>query len=212
MAVASVVLAAPGFCTFGLTGIAGLAIGIAALVAMSKRAELRGRGLAVTGIAISGISCIVGPMLGMGILLGSIEVAKDNARQNEAKLALRELAIGTYAYAADHHDSLPPPADWVGALARYVEDIEDLKVSPFATELGLGYAMNGSLDGVTLGGVAVPHRTVLFFEAVPGRSAAGGPDLLPRRPRHRWGYAIIFVDGHTESVERQHTGTLVWEP
>ncbi len=211
MAVASVVLAGIGFCTVGLAGVVGLALGIAALVAIGERAELGGRGLAVAGIAVSGISFIVGPFLA-GILLPAFVGAAENARQNLAVTALHELALGTYGYAADHDDALPPSADWVGALAGYVENLDDLLVSPFAPEAGRGYAMNGSLDGATISGVGAPHRTVLFFEAVPDRAAAGGPELLPRRPRHRWGYAIIFVDGHAESVPAQHTETLVWEP
>jgi len=44
-----------------------------------------------------------------------------------------------------------------------------------------------------------------------GRPPAGGPDLLPDRPRYGFAYVIAFCDGHVEAVRPEDIGDLVWD-
>jgi prepilin-type processing-associated H-X9-DG protein len=75
---------------------------------------------------------------------------------------------------------------------------------------GRAYAMNAALNG----SIAYPDvgRTVLFFECRPGAPPAGGPDLLPDKPRHAGRYVIGFLDGHVESVAPEEVRRLIWQP
>ena len=73
------------------------------------------------------------------------------------------------------------------------------------------YAMNRAVGGRRIQDIAAPGLTVLFFEADPGSTPAGGPELLPLRPGFVQGYAIVFVDGHAANVPREKIATLIWQ-
>jgi prepilin-type processing-associated H-X9-DG protein len=58
--------------------------------------------------------------------------------------------------------------------------------------------MNITLRGKREKDLKDPAHTVMFFDSVPGNNLAGGPELLPLKPRHKK-YNIVFADGHRAS-------------
>src|SRR5207302_2630522 len=62
LAIASLVLGALGWLTFGITALPGLVLGIVALVVIHRsRSGLRGTGLAIAGTVVSGVFLLILP-------------------------------------------------------------------------------------------------------------------------------------------------------
>ena len=78
LAIASLVCGIAGFCTFGLSAPVGLITGIPALKDMQKSGgRLTGKGLAIAGIVLSIIGCL---LLAACLLLGSLMVFRNELR------------------------------------------------------------------------------------------------------------------------------------
>ena len=212
LAVASLVLGILGFVSCGITGLVGVILGIVALVGINKSAgALRGQGLAVSGIIVSGVSMLSLVAYGLiaAIVTPSLAMASDNAEYHEALSRLQTVSAMTEIYGLGHDDHLPPADDWVNAAGLW--DATTLE-SPLAPGRGRAYAMNIFLDGKSRRRVHEPHRTVLFFEARFDSPLAGGPELLPPTPRFLDGYLIVFVNGDMAFIPASELSRLVWEP
>ncbi len=211
LAVTSLLLGSLGFCTAGLTGLIGFVLAIVALLRKpSGGGPVRGHGLAVAGLCVSGVSLLAGPVLAAlaaSVAIPSLSAAKLTAHNARSMMVLRQLAAATRAFDAQHDQGLPPVDDWVAVLDDYAGGIATLVSSPGGVRT---FAMNRALDGRRIEDVVAPALTVLFFEAEPGSPPAGGPELLPARPAFIEGYAIVFVDGHADNVPRTRIARLAW--
>ncbi len=219
MALASIILGAMGFCTFGLTSVIGLVLGIVALTVGARGGRAQGR--AIAGVVISGTGLMLGPMLMAlmaGLMMPALAQAQMKARFAREAAYLRQLGEAMHAYANDHQDQFPPAATWHEALVESAAagssgaTAEPIVASPLYPDRGRAWAMNAALDGVALDRVRDPAGTVLLFEIAPGGPMAGGPELLPAEPRLRRGHLIYFVDGHASMVGPEEIDQLVWEP
>jgi prepilin-type processing-associated H-X9-DG protein len=193
----------------GLAGVSGTVVGIASLLRIGYSTVLTGRCWAATGTFLS--------MIGVSatILLPSISCHPGDPVLEQARNNLRQLYLVTHTYAEAHNGALPPAESWPEALAGTLERGEAalgamLRWPSFFGDSGRAYAMNAGLGGTIQH--PDPNRTVLFFECRPGAPPAGGPDLLPDKPRHAGRYVIGFLDGHVESVEKNDLGRLIWDP
>ncbi len=82
LAVASFVCGLLGLLTCGLGAIVGLILGIAGLMRIRQSGgTLRGEGLAVTGIVVSGASLMIGAALGLPVL-GMLILFRNEARES----------------------------------------------------------------------------------------------------------------------------------
>jgi len=214
LAIASLVCGIVGPCTLGLCSIIGVILGIVGIVKIGgSAAALRGRGLAIAGIVVSGLGILILPFLVamlLAILLPAISGARDHAYQASSTNNVRQLCQVALQYAASHGEKLPPADTWPEVLqqAGFPPD----RMNDPADEKGnRGYAMNSALAGGTL---FAPDsaRTVLFFECRPGSPPSGGPELLPDKPRHARRYVIGFLDSHVEAVPPENVRGLIWEP
>ena len=115
-------------------------------------------------------------------------------------------------YANDHDNRYPSADNWVQALLDQGVIIEQLLVSPFAMEDGRAFAMNAKVGGVRVTDIADPARTVLFFECAAQSPLAGGPELLPARPRSQSGYAVVFANGDVTDTLPEEIDLLLWDP
>jgi hypothetical protein len=109
LAVASVVLGALG-CA-GVTAIAGLVCGLIALGKINKsEGRQRGKGLAITGMALSvGMLVLALPIIIMaGLLLPAMASAKDKAQAIHCMNNLRQVSLGLRIYSMAHNGTLPP--------------------------------------------------------------------------------------------------------
>ena len=91
-------------------GVIGLVLGIMAMSAISKRPyELGGKGMALAGTIVSGISLLLTPvcLLLVAILLPSLGRARELSNRSYCAANLRGLAQSMNVYAADQADMFP---------------------------------------------------------------------------------------------------------
>lgn len=130
MAVASLVLGLLSFCLTVLAGIPAIILGILGLVAInSSDGRLRGRGLAIAGIVMGGIGCLVVPFFLAALLLPAVQSVRGAAERVQSMNNLRELALALQNY-QDMNGRLPPavlsdgkglPYSWRVAVLPYME-------------------------------------------------------------------------------------------
>jgi prepilin-type processing-associated H-X9-DG protein len=214
LAIASLVLGIAGPCTVGLGSIIGLILGIVGLVKIGRSAGAKGgRGLAIAGIVVSGLGILILPVLvGMAaaILMPAVYSAMDMANATSSVHNVKQLCTVAQVYATSHDQHLPPADSWPQVFQEQMGLPADVMADPADQQGGRAYAMNAGLNG----SIAYPDvgRTVLFFECKSGAPPAGGPDLLPDKPRHAGRYVIGFLDGHVESVAPEEVRRLIWQP
>ena len=214
LAIASLVLGIAGPCTVGLGSIIGLILGIVGLVKIGRSAGAKGGlGLAIAGIVVSGLGIVLLPVLvGMlaAILMPAVFGALDLANATSSVHNVKQLCTAAQTYATAHRQQLPPADSWPQVFQEQVGLSRDVMTDPGDDKGGRAYAMNAGLDGKAV--APDMGRTVLFFECRPGAPPAGGPDLLPDKPRHAGKYVIGFLDGHVESVAPEEVRQLIWQP
>ncbi len=215
LAIASLVCSIVGPCTLGLASLIGIILGIVGLVKIGKAGgAVRGKGLAIAGIVLGGLGIVAVPVIGMmtGILMPAVhtgwvqthaQVFMDNARQ---------VSMAATTYTTLHRQAFPPPDNWPQALMEQGGLPSHALNDPSAPKAGRALAMNARLGGKIISEVQEPSRTVLFFECAAGAPPAGGPELLPPKPRHPSGYVIGFVDGHVECIGPENLDVLIWDP
>jgi len=212
MAIASLVLGVCGFCTAGLAAIAGLILGIVGLNAIKKsEGWLKGTGFAIAGIAVSGTALLIIPIM-TAIMIPAIYRARSHAMNAVAMNNARQLCLATIMYCDENDGRFPPADSWPDVLAPYFGNNSTLLTSPFDRDAGRAWAMNAQLNGRTIHEIRQPNEIVLIFECRFGSPPAGGPELLPEKPRGRRGYVIGFADGHVESVRPERLDELIWIP
>lgn len=211
MAIASLVLGICGFCTAGLAAIAGLILGIVSLRAIRKsQGWLKGTGLAIAGIAVSGIALLMMPFI-MGITFTGLYNARKSDRVLLSMNNARQLCLAVNLYCDDNDGSFPPVENWPDVLEPYIRN-EKVLTSPFAPEAGRIWTMNKNLDGLKTQDIKQPGRTVLIFEARFNSPPAGGRELLSEKPGTIRGHVIGFLDGHVELVRPDRFDELIWTP
>ena len=212
-AIASLVCGIVGPCTVGLASVAGIILGIVGLVKIKNNpAAMKGRGLAIAGIVVSGLGILLLPVLGIlvAIMMPAVFGAREMAYSASSANNVRQLCMTANQYALSHRQKLLPADTWPEVFQQ--EGLSpQVMADPADVGGGRAYAMNAALAGGTPA-VPDPGRTVLFFECRPGAPPSGGPDLLPERPRHAGRYVIGFLDGHVESVPPENIRSLIWEP
>ncbi len=210
LALTSLLLGSLGICTAGVTGLIGFVMGLTAVIRIPRsEGRVGGYGVAVAGLSVSALSMIAGPLLTLlvaSVAVPSLAAARQAAHNAKSMMVLRELAAVTRTYVYEDSRPLPPGDELVDVLGGYSAGIAAL-IAPDGEPI---YAMNRNVGGRRIQDIATPSRTVLFFEVEPGSPPQGGPELLPARPAFIEGYAIVFVDGHTENVRRERVAGLVW--
>ncbi len=159
-------------------------------------------------------------LLGGGLATAGLVIAFTHAPPNAAGLKIRcmqnvkTIAAALTMYEADH-GALPPATNWTQALGEYVHDPAVWK-EPWTGKPG--YALNAAIAGRRSDSFAAdPASVVSVFESDRGANATGGPELLPRRPRHFGGNIVGYGDGHVSWVYSPRPGQaadqgLVWNP
>jgi hypothetical protein len=213
LAITSLVLGCLGLLTCGITSLAGLVLGIIALVRINKSGgQLGGKGMALAGTSVSAVVLLLA-LAAAAVLPGALAKIKElKAANNICVSNISQLSVGVMMYATDNNERLPAGTNWCDVLMPYVK-IERTYVC------GLGkrgqkshYAFNAKLAGREMKDIQTPAQTVLIFEADSGWNAAGGQELFPAKPRHDGLHAVGFADGHAELVQAARLEKLRWEP
>jgi prepilin-type processing-associated H-X9-DG protein len=207
LAVASLVLGILG--CFGITALAGLALGIVSLVRIkNSQGRLSGTGIAVAGTAVSAVFLLLMPVW-LALSLPAVAKAKSKAQSVACMNNVKQLCLAAIIYANDHNDQLPPATTWCDALQPSV-GMPQVYQCPAAPGARSGYGFNSKLSSKKL--AEVNPLTVMFFEAAGGWNQTGGPEALRKPPPHGGNCNVGFVDGHVESVSAARLSALRWDP
>lgn len=208
MAVASLVLGILGFC--GITAIIGLILGIAAQAKISKSGgRLKGSGLAIAGIIVSGIMLFVSLLIGAGLLLPALAKLKQNGQNTNCENNAKQVALAVRLYADENDGKCPPAVNWCDAILNNLPGPETFQCPQRRGEKS-GFAFNAKLAGKTLS--SIPPDTVLIFESGGGWNATGGTEAMVSRPPHGKSTVFGFADGSVRPVSRDELPQLRWEP
>jgi hypothetical protein len=128
----------------------------------------------------------------------------------------KQIGLGLGMYRDDYDQYMPPGEQWNDAVITYARS-PMLLLCPSSEERQVpSYAINGRLVGIRTDRVRAPESTVVLFDSVPGRNMHGGPELLPRPPRHRQNEAgepcaaVGFADGHARMSGQRELTKLAW--
>ena len=153
----------------------------------------------------------------VALVLPALMKARAAARTTQSMNNLRQLSLAAHTYAADK-DGLPVAGQWCDALMPYMENNEQLFVSPSAAaavqvagKKPCSYAMNAKLSGLKLTDLTEVSSTVLFYESNLGWNGAGGENTVA--PANDGGECLIaFADGHIQRVPKAQLKKLRWAP
>lgn len=209
MAIASLVLGPCGILTCGISPLVGIILGIVSLTQISKsQGRLKGQGLAIAGIIISGLFILVMPAMVIPALAKAKAKAQSITCMNNAK----QLAVAVVIHAQANTNACPPAATWCDAIQPQVGSPSVFQCPAGDKSHQSHFAFNVRLDRLNLDEVKDPAQTVLFFETDGGWNLSGGSELLPRKPRHGRDVIVGFVDGHVEVLPESRLPQLQWEP
>ncbi|GAF68823.1 unnamed protein product [marine sediment metagenome] len=199
-----------GFCTFFITAIPAIILGIIGLVKIGKSGgKLKGNGFAIAGIVVPTVSGLfVLPMM-LGIMMPALARVRQISFRMVCGTNMSALGKAMLIYSNDY-DDIPIPPKWCDLL------IEHADVSPLmfrckgATKGPCNYAMNKNIE--KLDAERAPPDMVLLFETHPGWNQTGGPEILTTDNHQGDGCNVLFVDLHVEFVKTEDLDDLKWKP
>ncbi|MGH7992200.1 MAG: DUF4190 domain-containing protein [Limisphaerales bacterium] len=212
LAVTSLVLGVLGVFTCGVTALVGLILGIIAMVKVSNsRGALRGGGVALAGIIVSGIFLLMIPIYA-AMLLPALSAAKQRAQTIVCVNNEKQLALAVRIYSNDNTNHFPSAATWCDAIKTAVRPETVFKCPAANAPSRCDYAFNAKLDGMDES--KIDPQTVMIFESDAGWNAGGGRELMISRGRHERGrvFVVAFADGSVHEVSESQIGTLRWDP
>jgi len=209
LAIASLVFGLLGFC--GITAIVGLILGIVAQGRIRKSGgQLKGRGVAIAGIVISGFMLLFSFIaVGAALMLPAVAKLKQNVQNTSCANNARQVALAVRLYADENEGRCPTAVNWCDAILNNLPGPQALKCPQRRGEQS-GFGFNAKLAGRTLS--SIPPDTVMIFEASGGWNFTGGPDDVLPRPPHGNSYVFGFADGSARQVGRDELPQLRWEP
>lgn len=213
MAIAALVLGILAFLTCGITALPGLILGIIATVQINaKRDEVTGQGLAIGGIALSGVALVMLPIFA-AILFPVFARARGAARSQVCLNHMKQIGTSMRMYANDYDNKFPVAANWSDAVRPYntrALEGDRAYVCPGATNQQCGFAVNSAAAGQPLQ-VFPSGRTLLLFESDRGWNGSGGREAMITQPRHGF-FTTVCIDGHAIKVFPGYENGLQWSP
>ncbi len=197
LAIASFVLGTLSFCTFFITSIPAIILGIVGLVKIGKSGgKLKGNGFAIAGIVLASM---------IPILMHARQIAFRMVCSTNMTL----LCMAMLIYSNDY-DDIPIPSKWCDLLIEHTDVTEKNLRCPGAPEGPCNYAMNKDIE--KLDAERAPPDMVLLFETHPGWNQSGGPEILTTDSHQGDGCNVLFIDSHVEFVKTKDLDNLRWKP
>jgi prepilin-type processing-associated H-X9-DG protein len=185
-----------------------------ALTKINKsQGRLGGNGLAIAGIAVSGVFLLIG-LVSSALLLPAMAKAKARAQNIQCMNHVKQLAVSVMLYANDHDGRLPDADHWCDQVQVYLSNTsQSVLLCPAGDQSDrCHYAFNAKLSNAELNRIGSPAQTVLFVDSGTGWNKSGGPELFSEKPRHGTQRIVGFVDGHVEAVSPARLKDLQWPP
>ncbi|MDH4202796.1 MAG: DUF4190 domain-containing protein [Phycisphaerae bacterium] len=215
LAIASLVmgLLCVTFVLWPLLFLPAIICGIIALVKIgNKKVNLKGNGLAITGIVIPSLMTILLPLLAMvlAILMPALSKTKMIAQRVVCGTNMQGLSTAMIVYMNDYDEQYPTPEQWCDLLMSEADVSPKSFQCPLDPEGSFSYAINENLYKLEPGQGG--PQMVAIFEAYLGRNGVGGPDdlILRHDQNQRAGCNVGFVDGHVEFVTEDRVADLQW--
>jgi len=185
----------------------GLVVGVVLLVqgGSTRRARV------AAGIGL--LALLVGPVIWY-MAMGRADLRRPSELRTECLEHVHDLVQALRSYAAEE-GSWPASEEWQKALVAQVPARirrDTILRCPSAPKVSVGYAYNDRMSGIAYDAVTSPSEVVVVFESAAGPGASGGPELLPRQPRHGNGDNYGFADGSVQWRPRNRAKGLQWEP
>ena len=207
LAIAALVLGILAPFTCFITAIPAVVLGIVALVKISKSAgQLKGSGLAITGIVIGPALVPIFALL-MGIMMPALARVRQVSFRMVCGTNMSGLAKAMLIYANDYDNKFPTPSKWCDLLTEHCEVAPVSFCCKGAPEGPCNYAMNINVQEL---GTNAPPDMVLLFETQPGWNQAGGPEILSTDNHQGEGCNVAFVDSHVQFVRTKDLKNLKW--
>lgn len=209
LAVAAFAVALLAPCTAGIGALAGLPLSIVALVKVSQsRGALKGKGLAIAGICLSGIFLLMIPVM-LGVLIPAATKATRSGRSADCVENVKAICLAARLHAEDNNGQFPAATNWCDAILPSLPNRETLHC-PSASGRDCTYGLNRAVAGRTMW--SIPPDLVMVFETAGGWNVSGGEgNLVPRSP-HGNVFVIGFANGTAREVSEEDLITLRWEP
>ncbi|MCJ7730618.1 MAG: DUF4190 domain-containing protein [Sedimentisphaerales bacterium] len=206
LAVASLVLAILSFFTFFITAIPAFILGLVSIFRIEKSAgRLKGKGLAIAGIAVP--AAVIPFALMLGILMPALAQVRSQAQRIVCSTNLSGIGMAMMLYASDNAEEYSTPSQWCDLLIQYADVSEKQFICKGAGEGPCSYAMNKNLEKP---GNTAPPDMVLLFETKPGWNQSGGPEILSTDNHRGEGCNVLFSDGHVAFVKTEDLNDLKW--
>lgn len=213
MAIASLVLGLVGFC--GVTAIMGMILGLVATIRIGKsNGQLKGKGLAISGMILSSLMFLVFLGAAAGVLLPALSKARyqrqyDRPQYSDCGGNVKKIALAIRLYADEHEGKCPPATQWCDDVLPNLEGRQIFKCAQRRGGEG-AYGFNAKLAGRTLS--AIPPDTVMIFETDKGWNTTGGEGEVVTSPPHGRNFVFGFADGSVRELTREELAELRWEP
>ena len=208
MAIASLVLGLTGFC--GITALIGMILGIVATIRIRKsNGRLKGKGLAISGICVSAVMCIVSLAIVVALVLPALAKAKYQKQNSDCVSNVKHVCLAIRLFADENEGKCPPAANWCDAITQNLAGKHVFQCLQRAGNEG-AFAFNAKLAGKTLS--AIPPDTVMIFESSKGWNFTGGADDVIQRPPHGRNFVFGFADGSVREINKEELKELRWEP
>lgn len=117
--------------------------------------------------------------------------AKEAAKRTACLSNVKQLALATIMYAADHDDRFPDANNWRKSISPYTKSADIFRCPEDKSSAPTSYRMNALLSRVSEMAIDDPAGTVLIFEG-------DGDGFIPR---HAARGNVAFADGHAKGVD-----------
>jgi prepilin-type processing-associated H-X9-DG protein len=206
LAITSLVLFILAFFTLGLTVLPAIIFGIIALVKIEKSGgKLKGKGLAITGIAAP--AALVPIALMMAILMPALFRVRCLANQMVCGTRMAGLGKAMMLYASDNDEKFPTGSQWCDLLIKYADVSPQQFVCESAKIGPCNFAMNENAARL---GLNSPPNMVLLFESEPGWNLVGGAELLTTENHLGNGCNVLFGDFSVRFIRADELYQLQW--
>jgi prepilin-type processing-associated H-X9-DG protein len=210
LAIASFVLGILSFCTFFITAIPAIILGIVGLVKIGKSGgRLKGNALAIAGIVVPVVAGVFILPLMLAITLPAVARTRQIVFRMACATNMSGLGKAMLIYAGDYDEKFPTGSKWCDLLIEHAAVDRRMFQCKGAAEGPCNYAIN---ENVLKLGIAAPPDMVLLFETGPGWNQVGGPESLTTENHQDEGCNVLFVDNHVEFVRSQELDKLRWRP
>ncbi len=217
LAITSLVLAILSFFTLFLTMIPAMIVGIVSLVKIEKSGgQLKGKGLAIAGIAAPAVMLPFVAGMMMAILLPALAQTRQIARRTLCATNLSGLGKAMLIYAADCNEMYPCTSNWCDLLKPYCESNEEIFTCPSAGKRRCRYVCTQAEKGRCYYAINpnarpnAPPDVVLLFETHSGWNQSGGPEILSTENHNGEGCNVLFNDLHVRFIKTEDVNDLKW--